>query len=516
MTGLDKVTISEIDWQRAVQNIIVDNRTDFILAPHLNVVFREKGDELIQQLVSGLRSGTYEPQLPIYMSVPKPGILTRPGSILMPQDRLLYQGLVEDMLPQIEDQMDRGRTFSHVPSKEQGVLFAPSFESWSAFQRKVETICGQCGYILQCDVANYFETLPQHTLINALEGSECRSESVRLLEKLLLSFRQGSSQGIIQGIFPSDVLGNFYLSDIDGICAMEGIPSARYVDDLVLGFDTELEAKKFLIYLVETLRKVGLSLNPMKTKIVASKEVLFDQREIDVMFDDARTEIKDAKWLVEQGAYGFQGDWINSDDLEAAIGEGIEEELIAVRALLEFPADGNDQFEKIDRFCLPYLRASGDNFGVERAFLGLEERPHLTRLYFSYLNHFSRLDDDVRHRIEALIRRNGFHLDYHRMYYLAGVMSGDEVSDDTVKHALKWFIDGKIGGPTKAIAAVFVSKFGSARDRRRIRAMYDESSPFVQSAILYSAQFFVSAERATMKKSWRGHSTLNSLIASAI
>lgn len=339
---------------------------------------------------------------------------------------------------------------------------------------------------------------------------------MRLLEKLLLSYRQNSSQGIIQGIFPSDVLGNFYLSDIDGLCAISDFPSARYVDDMYIGFPTELEAKLFLNKLVENLRKVGLSLNPSKTRILASNDVLFEQNEIDTMFDAAREEIDGAKALVEQGAYGFQGDWINSDDVEAALQDGVEVELLAVRALIDFKADGQDQFEKIDRFCLPYLRASGDPYGVERAFSGLVDRPHLTRLYFSYLNHFARVDADVRNRIEQLIQANGFHLDYQRMYYLAGVMSCNEVSAATVHHALQWFLDGRIGAPTKAIAAIFVCKFGSAQDRRRVRAAYDESLPYVQSAILYSAQFFVAAEKATMKKAWRGHSMLNSLIASAI
>ena len=232
MPGLDKKVVGEIDWAKAARNVMVDNRSDFILAPHFDIVFREKGAELIQQLSATLGAGTYEPQLPIHMSVPKQGILSRPGSILLPQDRLLYQGLIEDILDQMEAQMDRSRTFSHVPSGDGERLFTSSFDAWSAFQHRVEQICGQCNFVLQCDVANFFETLPQHPLINALEGSGCRAETVRLLEKVLTSFKQSVSQGIIQGIFPSDVLGNFYLTDIDGLCALKGLPSARYVDDI--------------------------------------------------------------------------------------------------------------------------------------------------------------------------------------------------------------------------------------------------------------------------------------------
>lgn len=59
MPGLDKKVIDEIDWSKAVQNIMVDNRSDFILAPHFDIIFREKSDELIQQLSAVLGSGTY-------------------------------------------------------------------------------------------------------------------------------------------------------------------------------------------------------------------------------------------------------------------------------------------------------------------------------------------------------------------------------------------------------------------------------------------------------------------------
>lgn len=516
MPGLDKKVVGEIDWAKATRNIMVDNRSDFILAPHFDIIFREKGAELIQQLSAALGAGTYEPQLPIQMSVPKQGILSRPGSILLPQDRLLYQGLIEDILGQMEGQMDRSRTFSHVPSGDPERLFASSFDAWSAFQQRVEQICGQCKVVLQCDVANFFETLPQHPLINALEGSGCRAETVRLLEKVLTSFKQSVSQGIIQGIFPSDVLGNFYLTDIDGLCALKGLPSARYVDDLYIGFSSNLEAKIFLNTLIEKLRKVGLNLNPSKTKIIESEALLFEQKEVDNMFDAARAEIAGAKDLVEQGGYGFQGDWINSDQVEEALNDGIDEELLAVRALLDYPAETPDLAEKIDRFCLPYLRAVGDEYGVERAFFGLVERPHLTRHYFSYLNHFAKTNAAVKQRIEGMIRANGFYLDYQRMYYLAGVMSCDSVDNSTVKHALNWLQDGRIGDPTRAIAAIFISKFGLVQDKQNVREMYDNTSPYLKAAILYSAQFFVGADKAVMKKAWRGHSDINALISAAI
>jgi hypothetical protein len=41
-------------------------------------------------------------------------------------------------------------------------------------------------------------------------ASGCAPEVARLLEEVLLAFQERNSFGIIQGVFPSDLLGNFY------------------------------------------------------------------------------------------------------------------------------------------------------------------------------------------------------------------------------------------------------------------------------------------------------------------
>jgi hypothetical protein len=141
MVGLDRNIVRQVDWQGAVDNIIVDTRSDFILAPHFDLIYRQKSAELVDQTVTKLRAGNYNPQLPITISVPKAGHTTRPGSILYPADRLVYQGLVESILPQIEQEFDRRRAFSHVPSAEEGELFVSSHETWENFQAAVSAIC---------------------------------------------------------------------------------------------------------------------------------------------------------------------------------------------------------------------------------------------------------------------------------------------------------------------------------------------------------------------------------------
>jgi hypothetical protein len=104
-----------------------------------------------------LRAGTYQPDLPITMSVPKERIFTRPGSILRPVDRLMYQALVDHVMDRLEEGLNRTRSFSHVPLEEDGQMFEPNHKSWERFQARVAEICDGSEFILKADISSYFE-----------------------------------------------------------------------------------------------------------------------------------------------------------------------------------------------------------------------------------------------------------------------------------------------------------------------------------------------------------------------
>ena len=512
MPGLDRVVVDEIDWDRAVQNILLDARSDFILSPHFDFIFNHARERLIEKTVQDLRSGAYQPRLPITFSVPKSNYLTRPGSILEPQDRLVHQAMIEAALPQIEQNMDRTRAFSHVPNGE-NALFQPSHESWDRFQARVREISDNSAFVLRADIANYFETLPQHSVVNLLSSSGVRPEIVKLLEEQLLSFQERGSTGIIQGIYPSDVLGNFYLSDFDADCEMHDLPSARYVDDIYVGFENESDARRELVRLNARLRRSGLFFNPSKTSILSGDDAKQEEGELEKLFDEARDEIYDhLDWLSASG-YGFQGDWI----IEGDEPNDEEIELQATKNLLFHGGESDTQNEKIERFCLPILRGANDDSAIDLVFENFNVRPQLTRLYASYLTHFSRESDDIAARVTHSIQEDNFFCDYQRMYMIAAILNRNANDPVAALKALQWMESGQIGPETRALAAIFVAKFGSPQQKRAVRLRYEnEPSEYVRSALLFSAQFFAPADKTTAKRAWGGHSPINAMIAGAL
>lgn len=444
--------------------------------------------------------------------MPKGDFLTRPGSILEPQDRLVHQALIEKALAQIEENIDRARAFSHVPNG-LNALFKPSHEAWDRFQLRVREISDSSSFILRADIANYFETIPQHAVINLLSSSGVQREVVSLLEEQLLAFQERTSTGIVQGIYPSDVLGNFYLSDFDADCEMHDLPSARYVDDIFVGFESRGKARSELVRVNARLRRSGLYFNPSKTSILSSEDARYEEGELERLFGEARDEIYDhLAWLSDSG-YGFQGDWITKGEIP----NDEEIELQATKNLLFHGSESDAQREKIERFCLPILRGADDDSAIDLIFENFNERPQLTRLYASYLTHFSRESDDIAARITALLIADDFFCDYQRMYMIAAILNRETNAASAVVKCQQWMESGLIGPETRALAAIFVAKFGGPQQKRSVRLRYEnEPSEYVRAAILYASQFFAVADKRTAKRAWGGHSSINAMISEAI
>lgn len=517
MPGLDRNIISEIDNADVVSHVKADIRSDFILAPHYNVIFNRAGDELWDQVKQQLRSGTYQPDLPVTMSVPKERFFTRPGSILRPADRFVYQALVDNIMDKLEDSLDRERSFSHVPTNTPEHMFEPNHQSWERFQARVAVICDESEFILKADISNYFERLPQHHLVNLMAAAGCSQEVVNLLEEMMLAFRERNSSGIIQGVYPSDALGNFFLSDFDAYCELADILSARYVDDIFMGFPSETEARNGLASLIETLRKDGLHLNEYKTKILPSNEVIREETAIDRLFDEIREEVEDDETYERASPYGFEVEWDEEDEDDDALEDdetGLEN--AAVEQLIQNIGEYPSQQDQIEKFCLPILRSAQSDIAIDHVLRNLKEKPHQTRLYFSYVSTFVRTNQDVVDALEELIDDGGVS-DYQRMFVLASLLRAPSVTRATVNTALQWLQNRTVAKETRAMAAIFAAKHGVAQQKRAVRTSYeDEPSDYVRSAILYAARYLGSVERKTCKRAWGGHNAINGLIATAI
>jgi len=514
--GLDAGLVNAIDWNTAALRVTHNTQADFAHSPHYRAIFIHAAEDLIDKARQLLTSGRYSPQLPLTIAVPKPHGFMRPGTILSPIDRLIYQAVVDVLAPHVEKQLDRARTLSHILDQDDdtGDMFVSDHESWSRLQKRIQEMAASGGYFVKADIANYFERIPQHALINLLSAIPNIPPITNLLEEMLLAFRERDSVGIVQQMYPSDVLGNYFLSDLDAHLDIKGIPSARYVDDLYLHFPTERAAYAGLADLIARLRKSQLHLNESKSGVHTAKDLLMEETELDLLFASAVEEVEE-----EQDTFDsmyVSDEWLAEEEEEE---EETEESpsIPAITRLFESRKHYRRQVDKIDRFCIPFLRAAASPIAVEHCLAGLVSRPYLAKLYSGYLARLAQADPRVGRKLEALLQPGILLYESQRMWVMAALLYATSLDSKTAALAVKTLATPSVGQETRAVAAVLAARHGSPAQRREVRTAYQsEASPYVRAAILYSAQYFPTAERKTCVRAWGGDGDLNPLVCQAL
>ena len=369
------------------------------------------------------------------------------------------------------------------------------------------------GYVIKADVANCFASVNQHTLINHLESIGYPASLKNALDTVLvLNTGDRNSRGLLQGVFPSDLLGNFYMNPIDQMFKDLGVRSVRYVDDIYIFVSSVAQAEEIARKLTKTLRDYDLTLNESKSKLVNSKSLVIEEPDLEKLFSDASEELKGEHI---DSDYGFQSEWDDSDEDEDK-GQASNLELRATIVLFdsidEFPA----HVEKIERFCLPLFAAAGSNYAVDHVLAAFSRRPAMSQIYCSYLSNF--LDaKKVRKSLQALLTNAEMYYDWQRMWILASLMTPDTSEDDIVASALRIYRDGQRHEALRAVAAIFTAKHGSFTRKKELADDYNLSgSIYLQTAVLYGARYFQSAQRRAALKSWSSQTGTHSLVAKGI
>jgi hypothetical protein len=523
--GMDGTMVSKIDWHLALKRISHDLRTDFIYAPHLGFIYSKAGDELIAKVKSDLKSGQYSSGLPLTIEVPKSFRIrvavrskrlgpsfSRPGSILLPHDRLLYQALADRAAPIVAAKTDPMRSFSHqLGESDSASMFLPTRTCWSALQKALAQHAKSEAnkYILRVDVANFFASLNLHTLINVLSDSGFPNSLCVRLQAILTNYSgERSSRGILQGIYPSDLFGSYYLTPIDGFLDEYGVPSARYVDDLYVFVESVEAADQLLRQLIPTLRSYDLVLNENKSVLMLKSALRTEEPDLEGLFAAAVEEIAEQIDDDDFDAdYGFQSEWqeeeTDDDDLE------LKATMILFDSLSEYPG----QEENIERFCLPLFSKAGSDYALSHVLDAFKKRPSMTQIYASYVAKF--LDqDEVRSTLWVLLKDPSL-TDWQKMWILAALSQAKDHQDSEVKIALTLLQDANRHDALRAVAAIFVGRFGDHARRKTIIATYPSVSQYIQAAIYFSSRRWPVAERNNAKASWGSHGPLNSLITLA-
>jgi RNA-directed DNA polymerase len=221
----------------------------------------------LEKLSRALRDGSYCPQAVRRVWIPKPGSKEkRPLGIPIPRtrdDRVVQAALRAVLEPIFE------RDFAR-----QSYGFRPGRGCKDALRRVDGLLKQGVSWVVDADLKSYFDTIPHPELMERVKAKVADGRVLSLLEAFL---KQGvleemnfwtPAEGTPQGGVVSPLLSNIYLDPLDHRLAERGFEMVRYADDFVVLCGTEGEAQRALEAVRGWTAQAGLTLHPVKTRIV--------------------------------------------------------------------------------------------------------------------------------------------------------------------------------------------------------------------------------------------------------
>ena len=218
----------------------------------------------LTRLEQELTQGTYKPRPVLRCYIDKPGSKDkRPLGIPAVRDRVVQAALRLVIEPIFE------REFA--PNS---YGFRPGRGCKDAL-REVDRLL-KAGYtqVVDADLSAYFDSIPHDRLMDEIGKYIADGRVLQVIEGFLKQdIMDGMSlwspeKGSPQGAVISPLLSNLYLHPVDMIMAETGFEMIRYADDLVIMCRTGEEAQRALELLRQLVNERGLSLHPVKTRLV--------------------------------------------------------------------------------------------------------------------------------------------------------------------------------------------------------------------------------------------------------
>jgi RNA-directed DNA polymerase len=226
----------------------------------------------LEDLHRRVHRGAYRPQPSRRTYIPKSDGKQRPLAIAALEDKIL-QGATVMVLNAIYEGDFVGFSYGFRPGR--GPHDALDALSTAIKIRKVS-------WILDADIQNFFGSVSQDWLVRFVEHRIGDKRIIRLIQKWLKAgiLEDGvvtvDDRGTGQGSVISPLLANIYLHYCFDLWAERwrrqeahgDMIIVRYADDLVVGFQQEGDARRFLDAMRDRLGEFQLSLHPDKTRLI--------------------------------------------------------------------------------------------------------------------------------------------------------------------------------------------------------------------------------------------------------
>src|SRR6266436_4779754 len=229
-------------------------------------------DRNLEDLHARVHRGAYRalPSRRVY--IPKPDGRQRPLAIAALEDKIVQRATVE-VLNTIYEEEFLGFSYGFRPGRS-------THEALDALVVGIDS--RKVSWILDADIRSFFDTVNHEWLIRFVEHRIGDPRIVRLIQKWLKAgivedgVVSASDRGTGQGSVISPLLANIYLHYVLDLWAERwrrreatgDMIIVRYADDIVVGFEREMDARRFWDALRKRFESFSLSLHPEKTRLI--------------------------------------------------------------------------------------------------------------------------------------------------------------------------------------------------------------------------------------------------------
>lgn len=385
-----------------------------------------------------------------------------------------------------------------------GTGFFTSGSGFETYRRRCENFAEKFEYVLMTDISDFYNQIYLHRLENAISDAT-NSNKGKMFETFLMALNTKNSQGIPVGPAASIILSEASLIDVDEFISNEGFNHVRYVDDIRIFGNSEIELDRLLqkltLYLHQSHR---LGLVGDKTKIIDTTSFL--QQELNNQYQLEKLEILDDIESSNHYSTSFESDDLGDEDLENSDGENGEENIgEKLLAALE-------RIEKYEHLDLGLARAI-----LRRARVGRHEE--ILDYILDSLRQLRPVLNDVVLYLESVTNEGT--IDNIKIK-LRKLMEDNQLKDDSSKEWFSWYIgnheslskdlhfselfENSIRLSNQARAVIKAKK--TSWVRRKKENLLSEGS-WNRRAIIYAAQILTKDEKEAWLKSVKTNKALD-------
>jgi RNA-directed DNA polymerase len=229
-------------------------------------------EDRLQDLHNRLHRGVYRAKPSRRVFIAKPDGRERPLGIASLEDKVV-QRAVTTVLNAIYEKDFLGFSYGFRPGR--SAHQALDALSVGILRRKVN-------WVLDADISGFFDAISREWLVRFLKHRIADRRIVHLIQKWLGAgvlhggVKTVGATGSPQGATISPLLANVYLHYVFDLWteqwrrrhARGDMIACRYADDFVLGFEHEMDARRFWAELRHRMAKFGLELHPEKTRLL--------------------------------------------------------------------------------------------------------------------------------------------------------------------------------------------------------------------------------------------------------